>query len=251
MASLADLSSAIAAAATKEVSKALKAILSKVAEDYDLDYSELESKYLSKESLKGKAKPKTVVKAKVTKKVEETTDDEEAPAKKSNGCIAVTKKGERCKCKARSGEQTCGRHKDFDPEAVDEPKPAPKKRGRPRKAAKSSDSDSEEEMPAPKKRGRKPKATAHEHSLEEASADCDECATQGGPFHLKEEAKEEFEVVDKEDIQARLTALLNEGDTSEDEVDEAVEEAVADAEDGEYVPTDDDREGQGSDFDDE
>lgn len=238
MASLADLSSAIAAAATKEVSKVLKGLLSKIAEDYDLDYTELEGKYLNSESLKGKAKSKSVVKAKVTKKVEESTDEDEAPAKKSNGCIAVTKKGERCKCKARSGEQTCGRHKDFDPEAVDEPKPAPKKRGRPRKASKSSESDSEE-MPAPKKRGRKPKATAHEHSLDEASADCDECATQGGPFHLKENAPEEFEVVDKEEIQARLTALLNEGDSESDtpeEEDEDDFEVIVDKEDGEYIP---------------
>jgi hypothetical protein len=246
MASLADLSSAIAAAVTKEVSKTLKAVLSKVAEDYDLDFSELEGKYLLKESLKGKAKPKTAVKAKVTKKVEATSDDEEAPVKKSNACIAVTKKGEQCKCKARSGFTTCGRHKDFDPEAVDEPKPAPKKRGRPRKAAKSSDSDSEEEMAAPKKRGRKPKATAHEHSLEEAKSDCEECATQGGPFHLKEEAKEEFEVVDHDDIQKRINELVDE--VEEEEEDEEEGEIAAEA-GSEYVPSE---KGDGeSDFDQE
>lgn len=237
MASLADLSSAIAAAATKEVSKVIKGLLSKIAEDYDLDYTELEGKYLSKETLKVKAKKgKASVKATVTKKVEET-DDEEAKPKGGNCCIALTKKGDQCKCKARSGEQTCGRHKDFDPEVAEQPKPAPKKRGRPRKVAKNSDSDSEE-MPAPKKRGRKPKATAHEHSLEEASADCDECATQGGPFHLKENAPEEFEVVDKEDIQARMAELLKESDSEADreEDDDDDFEVIVDKEDGEYIP---------------
>ena len=239
MASLADLSAAIAAAATKEASKVIKAILSKVAEDYDLDFSELESKYLIAESVKGKAKAKAKapVKAKVTKKVE--SDEEEVASK----CIAVTKKGEQCKCKPRFGFTTCGRHKDFDPEAVEETKPAPKKRGRPAKAKAESDSD-EETMTAPKKRGRKPKATAHEHSLEEAKSDCEECASQGGPFHLKEN-KEEFELVDEEEIQKRIKELVDEAEEEEEEE----EGEIAEKEGSEYVPSE---KGDGeSDFDEE
>jgi hypothetical protein len=242
MASLADLTTAIAAAATKEVAKALKAILSKVAEDYELDYAELEAKYLSKESLKAKPKGKsTSVKAKVTKKVE-TSDDDEAPT----SCIAVTKKGERCKCKPRSGETTCGRHKDFDPEAAEQPKPAAKPRGRPRKAKAESDSDDEEVMAAPKraKRGAasKPAATRHEHVLNEAKSDCDECESHGGPFHLKE-SKEEFEVVDEAAMMARIKDL-----TEEDEEAELEEGEVAEGSDYEPSVKDD---GEESGFDEE
>jgi len=212
MASLADLTTAIAAAATKEVAKALKVILSKVAEDYELDYDELEAKYLSKESLKAKPKGKAPVKAKVTKKVESSEDESGV------SCIAVTKKGERCKCKPRSGETTCGRHKDFDPEAAEQPKPAAKPRGRPRKAKSDSDSD-EEEMAAPKRSkratGTKPAPTRHEHLLDEAKSDCEECESHGGPFHLKED-KEEFEVVDEAAMMARIKDLTEEADDMAD-----------------------------------
>jgi hypothetical protein len=239
MASLADLTTAIAAAATKEVAKALKVILSKVAEDYELDYDELEAKYLSKESLKAKPKGKAPVKAKVTKKVESSEDEGGV------SCIAVTKKGERCKCKPRSGETTCGRHKDFDPEAPEQPKPAAKPRGRPRKAKSESDSD-EEEMAAPKRAkrgaGSKPAPTRHEHLLEESKSDCEECESHGGPFHLKE-SKEEFEVVDEAAMMARIKDL-----TEEDEEAELEEGEVAEGSDDEPSVKDD---GEESGFDEE
>jgi hypothetical protein len=239
MASLADLTTAIAAAATKEVAKALKVILSKVAEDYELDYDELEAKYLSKESLKAKPKGKAPVKAKVTKKVESSEDEGGV------SCIAVTKKGERCKCKPRSGETTCGRHKDFDPEAPEQPKPAAKPRGRPRKAKSDSDSD-EEEMAAPKRAkrgaGSKPAPTRHEHLLEESKSDCEECESHGGPFHLKED-KEEFEVVDEAAMMARIKDL-----TEEDEEAELEEGEVAEGSDDEPSVKDD---GEESGFDEE
>jgi len=239
MASLADLTTAIAAAATKEVAKALKVILSKVAEDYELDYDELEAKYLSKESLKAKPKGKAPVKAKVTKKVESSEDEGGV------SCIAVTKKGERCKCKPRSGETTCGRHKDFDPEAPEQPKPAAKPRGRPRKAKSDSDSD-EEEMAAPKRAkrgaGTKPAPTRHEHLLEESKSDCEECESHGGPFHLKED-KEEFEVVDEAAMMARIKDLTEEADLEEGEIE-------GEAEGSDYEPSVKD-DGEESGFDEE
>ena len=228
MASLADLTTAIAAAATKEVAKAMKVILAKVAEDYELDYDELEAKYLSKESLKAKPKGKAPVKAKVTKKVETSDSDESGVS-----CIAVTKKGERCKCKPRSGETTCGRHKDFDPDAPEQPKPAAKPRGRPRKAKSDEDSD-EEEMAAPKraKRGAaKPAATRHEHLLNESKSDCDECEKHGAPFHLKED-KEEFEVVDEAEMMARIKDLTEESEGEEVELEEGEVAVVSEGEEG-------------------
>jgi len=251
MASLADLSTAIAAAAQKEVVKALKAILSKVAEDYELEYSELESKYLKKESLKGKTAAKgkkAPVKAKVTK-VEESEEEEVA------SCIAVTKKGERCKCKPRKGETTCGRHKDYDPDA-EQPKAEPKKRGRPRKVKEDSESEEEEKMAPPKRapRGKKPAATRHEHLLEEAKDDCDECNSQGGPFHLKE-GKEEFEVVDEDEMQKRISELNAEEEgeirvADQEECESAAIDELLEGEDegSEYAPS---TKGGESDFDDE
>jgi len=241
MASLADLTTAIAAAATKEVAKALKVILSKVAEDYELDYDELEAKYLSKESLKAKPKGKAPVKAKVTKKVESSEDEGGV------SCIAVTKKGERCKCKPRSGETTCGRHKDFDPEAPEAPKPAAKPRGRPRKAKSDEESD-EEEMAAPKRSkraaGSKPAPTRHEHLLEESKSDCEECESHGGPFHLKED-KEEFEVVDEAAMMARIKDLTEEADEMAD-----LEEGEVVGERGEWE-ADEEEDGEESGFDEE
>ena len=248
MASIADLSSAIALAATKEVTKALKAILSKVAEDYDLDFSELESKYLSKESSKTKAKPKVAAKAKVTK-VTKAESDEEVEAEDKAKCIAVTKKGERCKCNPRNGFTTCGRHKDFDPDAEAPAKPEPKKRGRKPKAKAESDSE-EEEMPKPKKRATRKPATKHTHDLEEAGSDCEECATQGKPFHLSEgQAEEEFEIVMDDEMATRIKELAEESEEEEEEEApkpktraEVLKELMEDSEtegpeDGEYQPS--------------
>lgn len=245
MASIADLSSAIALAATKEVTKALKAILSKVAEDYDLDFSELESKYLSKESTKSKAKPKVAAKAKVTK-VTKAESDEEVEVEDKAKCIAVTKKGERCKCNPRNGFTTCGRHKDFDPDAEAPAKPEPKKRGRKPKAKAESDSE-EEEMPKPKKRAARKPATKHTHDLEEAGSDCEECATQGKPFHLSEgQAEEEFEIVMDDEMAARIKELAEESEEEEAPKPktraEVLKELMADSEtegpeEGEYQPS--------------
>ena len=246
MASIADLSSAIALAATKEVTKALKAILSKVAEDYDLDFSELESKYLIKESTKSKAKPKVAAKAKVTK-VTKAASDEEVEAEDKAKCIAVTKKGERCKCNPRNGFTTCGRHKDFDPDAEAPAKPEPKKRGRKPKAKAESDSE-EEEMPKPKKRATRKPATKHTHDLEEAGSDCEECATQGKPFHLSEgQAEEEFEIVMDDEMAARIKELAEESEEEEEAPKpktraEVLKELMEDSEtegpeEGEYQPS--------------
>jgi len=247
MASIADLSNAIALAAAKEVTKALKAILSKVAEDYDLDFSDLEAKYLSKESTKAKAKPKAAAKAKVTK-VTKADSDEEVEAEEKAKCIAVTKKGERCKCNPRNGFTTCGRHKDFDPDAEVPAKPEPKKRGRKPKAKAESDAE-EEEMPKPKKRAARKPATKHDHALEEAGSDCEECATQGKPFHLSEgQPEEEFEIVMDDEMAARIKELSAESEEEEEEMPkpktraQVLKELMADSEtegpeEGEYQPS--------------
>ena len=208
MAALAlDITSAIAKAAEAQVLKALSNLLSQVAEDYDLDFEELQGKYL------GEAKPKKTrkapVKAKVTK-VEETSD-EEGPLK----CIALTKKGDRCKCKPRNGEVTCGRHKDYDPEAKVEEKPK-KARGRPRKAKAEETSDSEEEVkPKRKPKAKKPAEPEHKHELDAEVGDCEACKEQGPPFQLR--SGRSYKAPDEDEIRRRLAALDDDSDAETQE----------------------------------
>ena len=209
MAALAlDITAAIAKAAEAQVLKALSNLLSQVAEDYDLDFEELQGKYL------GEAKPKKTrkapVKAKVTK-VEETSD-EEGPLK----CIALTKKGDRCKCKPRNGEVTCGRHKDYDPEAKVEEKPK-KARGRPRKAKKDdTSSDSEEEVkPKRKPKAKKPAEPEHKHELDAEVGDCEACKEQGPPFQLR--SGRSYKAPDEDEIRRRLAALDDDSDAETQE----------------------------------
>ena len=208
MAALAlDITSAIAKAAEAQVLKALSNLLSQVAEDYDLDFEELQGKYL------GEAKPKKTrkapVKAKVTK-VEETSD-EEGPLK----CIALTKKGDRCKCKPRNGEVTCGRHKDYDPEAKVEEKPK-KARGRPRKAKKDdTSSDSEEVKPKRKPKAKKPAEPEHKHELDAEVGDCEACKEQGPPFQLR--SGRSYKAPDEDEIRRRLAALDDDSDAETQE----------------------------------
>jgi hypothetical protein len=222
MAALAlDITAAITKAAEAQVLKALSSLLSQVAADYDLDIDELTEKYLGE--VKAKPKRKAPVKAKVTK-VEDS--DEDCPPK----CIALTKKGEQCKCRPRNGEQTCGRHKDYDPEAKVEEKPK-KPRGRPRKAKADTSSDSEEEVkPKRKPKAKKPAEPEHKHELDEEGEDCEACQQQGPPFQLR--SGRNYKAPDEDEIRRRLAAL---DDMSEEE-----------AEEGEAKP-----EGQGdnSDFD--
>lgn len=220
MAALAlDITAAITKAAEAQVLKALSSLLSQVAADYDLDIDELTEKYLGE--VKAKPKRKAPVKAKVTK-VEDS--DEDGPPR----CIALTKKGDQCKCRPRNGEQTCGRHKDYDPEAKVEEKPK-KARGRPRKAKAEDSSESEEEVkPKRKPKAKKPAEPEHKHELDQEGEDCEACKEQGPPFQLR--SGRSYKAPDEDEIRRRLAAL-----------DEMSEE---EAEEGEAKP-----EGQGGDSD--
>jgi hypothetical protein len=135
----------------------------------------------------------------------------------------------------------------------EQPKPAAKPRGRPRKAKSDSDSD-EEEMAAPKRAkrgaGSKPAPTRHEHLLEEAKSDCEECESHGGPFHLKED-KEEFEVVDEAAMMARIKDLTEEAELEEGEVAEGSDSEPSVKDDGEGSEYEPSTKGGDSDFDEE
>lgn len=216
MAALAiDLTAAITKAAESQVLKALTNLLSQVAEDYELDFEELQAKYLGEKKAR---KPRTV-KAKVTKVEATTEEDSETEGKPKAQCIAVTKKGDRCKCKPRNGAETCGRHKDYDPDAPVQVKEK-KKPGRPRKV-KEETSDSEEEKPK-RKRATKPKKgkePEHKHDLEKEGSDCECCEAQGGPFQLR--SGKTYHAPDEDEIRRRLAAL---DDSEEGEVQEEGEE---------------------------
>jgi hypothetical protein len=205
MAALAlDLTQAITKAAESQVLKALTNLLSQVAEDYELDFEELQAKYLGEK--KARKPRKNAVKAKVTKVEVTSEDDSETEAKDKPQCIAITKKGERCKCKPRNGETTCGRHKDYDPDAPVEVKEK-KKPGRPRKVKKEESSDSEEEVKPKRKRATKAKGKApeHKHDLEQEAEDCECCEEQGGPFQLRN--GKSYRAPDEDEIRRRLAAL--------------------------------------------
>ena len=209
-----DLTQAITKAAEAQVLKALTSLLSQVAEDYDLDFEELQARYLGEK----KARKARKVKAKVTKVEATTEEDSETEAKPKTQCIAVTKKGDQCKCKPRNGHTTCGRHKDYDPDAKVEPKEK-KKPGRPRKV-KEETSDSEEEKPK-RKRATKPKKgkeVEHKHDLEKEGSDCECCEEQGGPFQLRN--GKSYHAPDEDEIRRRLAAL----DESDSETQEDVKE---------------------------
>jgi hypothetical protein len=212
------ITEAVAKAAEAQVAKALSSLLSQVAADYDLDFEELKTKYLGDKAPKARKAP---VKAKVTKV--EVESDEDGPPQ----CIALTKKGDRCKCKPRNGETTCGRHKDYDPEAKVEVKEK-KPRGRPRKAKKEDTSDSEEEVkPKRKPKAKKAKEPEHKHELEEEGSDCEACEQQGGPFQLR--SGKTYHAPDEDEIRRRLAAL----DDSETEEGEVQEEGEVPGEEGE------------------
>jgi len=212
------ITEAVAKAAELQVAKALSSLLSQVAADYDLDFEELKTKYLGDKAPKPRKAP---VKAKVTK-VEVDSDSDGPPQ-----CIALTKKGDRCKCKPRNGEVTCGRHKDYDPEAPVEVKEK-KPRGRPRKVKKEdTSSESEEEVkPKRKPKARKAKEPEHKHDLEEEGSDCEACDKQGGPFQLR--SGKTYHAPDEDEIRRRLAAL-----------DDSEADDMADLEEGE-VPGEDD-----------
>ena len=217
------ITEAVAKAAELQVAKALSSLLSQVAKDYDLDFEELKTKYLGDKAPKARKAP---VKAKVTKV--EVDSDSDAPPQ----CIALTKKGDRCKCKPRNGEVTCGRHKDYDPEAPVEVKEK-KPRGRPRKVKQEDTSESEEEVkPKRKPKARKPKEPEHKHELEQEGSDCEACEKQGAPFQLR--SGKTYHAPDEDEIRRRLAAL-------DDSETEGLEEAVSEGEvieDGELAEED-------------
>jgi hypothetical protein len=215
MASFADAINALVAERDRQ-------FVQRIATEYSLNFEELNKKYLETAEMAIKVPRKYTKKAKEPKSVtvvegaapdaKEVAKAQKVPKDKPC-CTAQTSKKEPCKFSALKGEVFCKRHlkqslEETSPKAPKEPK-----------------------VPKVVKKAEQP---VHTHPLEQTDEACDLCASHGNPL---EEAEQDFEIVlntpavgpvKQLTTAERLAALLNSGDTDEeDEVEEAGEEMEA------------------------
>jgi hypothetical protein len=207
MASFADAINALVAERDRQ-------FVERIAKEYSLNFEELNQKYLETAEMAIKVPRKYTKKAKEPKSVtvvegaapdaKEVTKAPKAPKEKPC-CTAQTSKKEPCKFSALKGEVFCKRHlkQSMEETAPKEPK-APK---------------------APKA-AKKAEQPVHTHPLTETDEACDLCASHGNPLEATEQ---DFEVVmpsphtgpvKQLTTAQRLAALLNSGDTDEEDEDE-------------------------------
>lgn len=193
-----------------------RVFLVRVSEDFNLPFEQLSKLYLEtaeqaiKVPRKYTKKPKAVAVA-----VDDAADAEpnapkapkepKAKAEKQK-CTACTSKKDACKFSALKGEVFCKRHLRTSQEA-EEGTAAPKAK--------------------PVKKAAKAEQPVHTHTLtENAAGECSLCESHGNPL----EPEADFEVVIGEaaaespqqlTVAARLAAILAEGDTSDEEAEEA------------------------------
>ena len=214
-----------------------RAFLERVAADYKLDLTELESKYLeSGAAVKvpkkyKKREPKSVM----------VTDETGAPVEKpkkgkaeKQSCEGVTAKKEPCKFSALKGECFCKRHLKAAADAAagvvapDAPKKAPKpKKVKEPKAAEPMhshplDKEPEGECVVCETHGNPLKATSNESLFS--------CETHGNP--LKATSNESLFSCEPAKLEARLNAIMEGADDSDSEDDrESEDESEAEVED--------------------
>jgi hypothetical protein len=203
MASFADAINALVAERDRQ-------FVERIAKEYNLNFEELNQKYLETAEMAIKVPRKYTKKAKEPKSVEvvegsapDAKDVTKAPKDKPC-CTAQTSKKEPCKFSALKGEVFCKRHLK---QSLGETEPKERKAKKEPKA-------------------KKPDQPVHTHPLTETDEACDLCASHGNPL---EEAEQDFEVVAPHTgpvkqltTAQRLEALLNEG-LSDDEADDASE----------------------------
>jgi hypothetical protein len=176
-------------------------LLTRVAQDYNLNHGELISKYLTvSPSALPPAAPVQV--ADGTKKKRQI---KEKPG--ANMCEGKTAKGDPCKFVAKPGECLCGIHL--------------------RKLAQGGGEEAPKVPKVTKVKAKKPEAPKHTHALnEEPEEPCVVCETQGDVLK-PEMTSTQFEV-EGESIQDRLKAILADADDdTEEPVAEPVVEPVA------------------------
>jgi len=204
MASFADAVNALVAERDRQ-------FVERIAKEYNLNFDELNKKYLETAEMAIKVPRKYTKKAKSVEVVEGATPDAtqvvKAPKapKEKPCCTSQTSKKEPCKFAALKGEVFCKRHLkqslgETEPKKAKEPK-------EPKKVKKA-------EQPV------------HTHPLGETDGACDLCASHGDPLA---DAEQEFEIVmpsphtgpvKQLTTEQRLAAILNSGDTDEEEDEE-------------------------------
>ena len=208
MASFADAVNALVAERDRQ-------FVQRIATEYNLNFDELNKKYLDTAEMAIKVPRKYTKKAaKEPKSVEvgegaapDTTQVAKAPKapKEKPCCTAQTSKKEPCKFSALKGEVFCKRHLK---QSLEETAPKVPKEPKAPKAAKKA------EQPV------------HTHPLTETDEACDLCASHGNPL---EETEQDFEVVTpfphcgpvkQLTTEQRLAAILNSGDSEPEDEDE-------------------------------
>lgn len=208
MASFADAVNALVAERDRQ-------FVQRIATEYNLNFDELNKKYLETAEMAIKVPRKYTKKAtKEPKSVEvgegaapDTTQVTKAPKapKEKPCCTAQTSKKEPCKFSALKGEVFCKRHLK---QSLEETAPKVPKEPKAPKAAKKA------EQPV------------HTHLLTETDEACDLCASHGNPL---EETEQDFEVVmpsphtgpvKQLTTEQRLAAILNSGDSEPEDEDE-------------------------------
>lgn len=208
MASFADAVNALVAERDRQ-------FVQRIATEYNLNFDELNKKYLETAEMAIKVPRKYTKKAtKEPKSVEvgegaapdakEVTKTPKVPKEKPC-CTAQTSKKEPCKFSALKGEVFCKRHLK---QSLEETAPKVPKEPKAPKAAKKA------EQPV------------HTHLLTETDEACDLCASHGNPL---EETEQDFEVVmpsphtgpvKQLTTEQRLAAILNSGDSEPEDEDE-------------------------------
>jgi hypothetical protein len=207
MASFADAINALVAERDRQ-------FVERIAKEYSLNFEELNAKYLETAEMAIKVPRKYTKKAKEPKSVEvvdgaapDAKEVAKAPKvpKEKPCCTALTSKKEACKFSALKGEVFCKRHLK---QSLEETAPKVPKEPKAAKAAKKA------EQPV------------HTHPLTETDEACDLCASHGNPL---EAVEQDFEIVlntpatgpvKQLTTAQRLAALLDAGDTDEEEDDE-------------------------------
>ncbi len=171
------------------LSKYTSTILTKISEDYSLDFQELSEKYMTSADFFTQAKPE--VRIDLEKKVRKKREKSDTPKEPKKPCTGLTSKGAPCTFAAAPGSELCGIHlRKLEGGAKNEKLP--------------------KEPKAPKKVKKSKITPVHNHPLTEEKIDgCEVCETHGN-VAAPEMTTKEFEAVttDGYNIRDKLKAIL-------------------------------------------
>lgn len=171
------------------LSKYTSSLLTKISEDYSLDFDDLSEKYMKNSDFFTQVKPE--VQIDLEKKVRKKREKSETPKEPKTPCTGLTSKGSPCTFAAAPGSELCGIHlRKLEGGAKNEKLP--------------------KEPKAPKKEKKSKITPVHNHPLTEEKIDgCEVCETHGN-VAAPEMTTKEFEAVtaDGANIRDKLKAIL-------------------------------------------